>query len=212
MTATRHRQATKNTQLMVEVLELIAQGVPTPEIARTLFIATGSVRSRIEALITWLGAHDRAHAVALGYQRGFLTLNQPQPVQERKPAPEPAVYGDHLLLHAVTGLATSTHLLGGALWTADHEPIGQPMSDTTTERCDLTDLLVDACGCPKHRGGRTPQEEADALADPSGAWHPALYQGRCAECGEPFQVGTPIRARRSPTPHWIADCCAEEAS
>lgn len=80
------------------------------------------------------------------------------------------------------------------------------------ERCELTELLVEQCGCAKHRGGRTPQEEAnaEALHDPSGRWIEARYPGRCAECGKPFQPGTRIRASRSDVPHWIAECCAEE--
>lgn len=78
-------------------------------------------------------------------------------------------------------------------------------------RCELTDLLVDQCACPQHRGGFTPQEEASSLRDPSEPAHPARWPGRCAHCWTPFQVGTPIRARQTPTGAvWIADCCTED--
>ncbi|WP_367128293.1 hypothetical protein [Saccharothrix sp. HUAS TT1] len=93
------------------------------------------------------------------------------------------------------------------------------MADT---RCDTTELLVDQCACPQHRGGRTPQEEVDAerqavrarlLADPASGlirWFRAHFPGACHSCGETFPIGTAIR--RTPTQDgfaYVADCCAK---
>lgn len=80
---------------------------------------------------------------------------------------------------------------------------------TTSERCETTDLLVDQCGCPQHRGGQTVAEEAAALrarllAHP--AWFAAQYAGRCEGCGTSFAVGDPIRMQ---VPRgWISGCCS----
>lgn len=90
----------------------------------------------------------------------------------------------------------------------------------TPERCELTELLVDACACTKHRGGQAPEEEAAAeqlairarlLATP-GVWFRAKYTASaCHRCGTGYDIGTAIRAE--PTANgftYIAECCAEE--
>jgi hypothetical protein len=80
---------------------------------------------------------------------------------------------------------------------------------TSTERCETTELLVDACGCPKHRGGQTVDEEAATLRTrllAHSAWFAAQYAGRCEGCGTAFAVGDPIRMQ---VPHgWVAGCCS----
>lgn len=66
---------------------------------------------------------------------------------------------------------------------------------TTDTRCDLTELLVDQCGCPQHRDGRTPDEEAEErYYAPPGPWFEANYHGTCSCCGEPFEPGHRIRS------------------
>jgi len=66
----------------------------------------------------------------------------------------------------------------------------------TEERCGTTELLVSACGCPQHRGGRTPQEEADTDRQP-GPWFVASYAGVCSNDSEGvhyFNPGEYVRA------------------
>lgn len=72
------------------------------------------------------------------------------------------------------------------------------------ERCDLTDLLVDQCGCKDHRGGQTPDEEAARDRRP-GPWFPARYPGTCTRCGGEFADNDDIRADGSGG--W--ECCDE---
>lgn len=67
------------------------------------------------------------------------------------------------------------------------------MNAATIERCDLTDLLVDQCGCRIHRGGQTPAEEAARDRKP-GRWIPARYPGTCTCCGLAFEENRDIRA------------------
>lgn len=80
---------------------------------------------------------------------------------------------------------------------------------TTTERCETTELLVAQCGCRKHRGGKTPAEEAAAvrarLLDHP-AWFAAQYPGVCERCGTTFGVGAAIRMDVS-VGGWRAECC-----
>lgn len=79
------------------------------------------------------------------------------------------------------------------------------------ERCELTDLLIDQCACPEHRGGSAPDEQqlqlrARLLAKPG--WFAARYAGSCDCCGERFLVGTAIRMDLHRG--WRAECCAQE--
>jgi hypothetical protein len=86
-----------------------------------------------------------------------------------------------------------------------------------TERCDLTDLLVDQCACKTHRGGQTVQEQADAerlalrdrLLGTTNPWFVAEYAGCCVRCREPYEAGAAIRRDTS---SYLAECCAEEAN
>lgn len=55
-----------------EVLELVAAGLPTPELARALVISPHSVESHVRKAMDKLGAANRAHAVALALRNGFL--------------------------------------------------------------------------------------------------------------------------------------------
>jgi hypothetical protein len=69
----------------------------------------------------------------------------------------------------------------------------------SSERCELTELLIDQCGCPTHCGGQTPDEEADEYAgyrdsETPGSWFEANYYGTCSRCQEPFKPGHRIRA------------------
>lgn len=57
-----------------EVLEQLAHGSQTEEIATTLFLSTHTVRSHVKTLLHKLGARTRAHAVAIAYADGRLLL------------------------------------------------------------------------------------------------------------------------------------------
>lgn len=84
---------------------------------------------------------------------------------------------------------------------------------TAPERCELTGLLVEQCGCRSHRAGQTVEEQVDAerlaLLKSSG-WTAAAYPGVCARCGTPFSVGTPI-AYEGHALGWRAACCSAVA-
>lgn len=74
---------------------------------------------------------------------------------------------------------------------------------TTAERCETTELLVTDCGCPKHRGGQTPDEEASADQRP-GPWITAKHPGTCSSNGCDIKPGDEIRADGAGG--W--ECCA----
>jgi DNA-binding NarL/FixJ family response regulator len=55
-----------------EVLRLVAEGLPTKQIARSLTITERTVKFHINSIFHKLGAENRAQAVALAAQRGLL--------------------------------------------------------------------------------------------------------------------------------------------
>lgn len=61
--------------------------------------------------------------------------------------------------------------------------------------CELWELPVSSCGCPRHRGGRTPEEEAelDRVIYGPGPWFFAEYRGECARGEHEFAPGTAVR-------------------
>lgn len=77
--ATVTRRASKrlyrtNSPRLLDVLTLCAAGYTTTQIGRKLHVNENTVKSRLRALYKQLGAVDRAHAVAIGYQSGILPL------------------------------------------------------------------------------------------------------------------------------------------
>lgn len=58
----------------VEVLRLIAKGRTNKEIASELGLSTDTVKTHITHLMRKLGAADRAHAVTLAIEQGFLRI------------------------------------------------------------------------------------------------------------------------------------------
>jgi DNA-binding NarL/FixJ family response regulator len=56
----------------LQILALIADGLPNPEIAAELYITVETVKSHIRLIHRTLGARSRAHAVHLGHRHGFL--------------------------------------------------------------------------------------------------------------------------------------------
>jgi DNA-binding NarL/FixJ family response regulator len=57
----------------IEVLQFVADGLTNGEIGERLFLAEETVKSRMRQVLRKLDARSRAHAVAIGFQRGLLT-------------------------------------------------------------------------------------------------------------------------------------------
>jgi DNA-binding NarL/FixJ family response regulator len=58
----------------LEVLQLLAQGLPNKEIASNLDISAHTVKFHISGIYTKLGATNRTEAVRLGVRQGFIVL------------------------------------------------------------------------------------------------------------------------------------------
>ena len=54
------------------MLELVADGYSTPEIARALWIAEDTVRTHIKRILARLEARTRPHAGAIAYREGLI--------------------------------------------------------------------------------------------------------------------------------------------
>jgi two-component system, NarL family, nitrate/nitrite response regulator NarL len=57
-----------------EVLKLLARGLTQPEIAQELFISPKTVAGHIQRVLTKLGVHSRAQAVALAHEQGLAEV------------------------------------------------------------------------------------------------------------------------------------------
>jgi DNA-binding CsgD family transcriptional regulator len=66
----------------LETLHLIAAGLTDDQIAAKLFLSVAATKDRGTAVRTKLGARNRAHAVALGYQRGYLVVDPDEHVTD----------------------------------------------------------------------------------------------------------------------------------
>ncbi|WP_433516999.1 response regulator transcription factor [Nonomuraea sp. CA-143628] len=71
-TGVDHRLA-ELTRREAEVLALVAAGLSNAGIADKLGIGTGTVRSHLARILTKLSAANRAHAVGIAYESGFIT-------------------------------------------------------------------------------------------------------------------------------------------
>lgn len=60
------------TEREIEVLSLIAAGVPTREQARRLNLSVNTIRTHTQAILSKLGAHSRLEAVAVATHQGLL--------------------------------------------------------------------------------------------------------------------------------------------
>lgn len=76
-------QLAELTRREAEVLALVAAGLSNAGIADKLGIGTGTVRSHLARILTKLSAANRAHAVGIAYESGFITggslHRQPRP-------------------------------------------------------------------------------------------------------------------------------------
>jgi DNA-binding CsgD family transcriptional regulator len=79
MTATRTNPpaARRITARERDVLELVAEGYSTTEIARALWITEDTVRTHIKRMLVRLGARTRAHAVAIAFREGLWAPDAP---------------------------------------------------------------------------------------------------------------------------------------
>lgn len=57
-----------------------------------------------------------------------------------------------------------------------------------TDRCDLTELLVDQCACTQHRGDDI-AERPETVGQPI----EARYEGVCGHCDRPIRIGQDIQ-------------------
>lgn len=62
------------TERELEVLRLLAQGMPNKEIATQLVISERTAKFHVSSIMSKLGATNRTEAVALAVQRGLITL------------------------------------------------------------------------------------------------------------------------------------------
>jgi DNA-binding NarL/FixJ family response regulator len=60
------------TRRELEVLQLIAEGLNTRDIARRLWVTEETVKTHVRRLLNKLGARTRAQAVAVAFRRGVL--------------------------------------------------------------------------------------------------------------------------------------------
>jgi signal transduction histidine kinase/DNA-binding CsgD family transcriptional regulator len=63
------------TRRQIEILEHVRHGRSSKEIARNLNISHGTVDNHISSIMSALNAKDRTHAVCLGLQLGYISLN-----------------------------------------------------------------------------------------------------------------------------------------
>jgi NarL family two-component system response regulator LiaR len=64
------------TEREIEVLQAIADGRSTEEIARDMFISPHTVHSHVGSILTKLGLHSKLEAVLFGLREGLITLSQ----------------------------------------------------------------------------------------------------------------------------------------
>lgn len=65
------------TERELEILEQVANGKSTVEVARLLFISPHTVQSHTRNILTKLGVHSKLEAVILGLRHGLIRLSQP---------------------------------------------------------------------------------------------------------------------------------------
>jgi DNA-binding NarL/FixJ family response regulator len=58
----------------IEVLQLVAEGLPPGEVARRLVISPKTVSSHVQRILTKLDVHTRAQAVAVAYEAGLIRV------------------------------------------------------------------------------------------------------------------------------------------
>jgi RNA polymerase sigma factor (sigma-70 family) len=59
----------------IEVLQLVAEGMPPAEVARRLVISPKTVSSHVQRIMAKLNVHTRAQAVAVAYEAGLIRVS-----------------------------------------------------------------------------------------------------------------------------------------
>lgn len=72
-----------------QVLLRISRGLTNREIGHELCLSEDTVKTHARRLFRKLGARDRAHAVARGFQTGLLGTIAPPPPPDKQPEPRP---------------------------------------------------------------------------------------------------------------------------
>lgn len=70
-----HATSDALTKAEVDVLRLIAAGNANKQIADRLSITEDTVKGRVKAILSKLGANDRTHAATIGLKRGIIELD-----------------------------------------------------------------------------------------------------------------------------------------
>lgn len=73
-TTTRAPEAEPLAPREIQVLRHVAQGMGNREIADALYVSEDAVKSRMKRILEKLGAHDRAHAVRIGIEHGYIDV------------------------------------------------------------------------------------------------------------------------------------------
>ena len=60
-----------------EVLALVAHGMSNGDIARQLFLSEATVKTHVGRILMKMDLRDRAQAVAMAYQTGFVRVGEP---------------------------------------------------------------------------------------------------------------------------------------
>jgi DNA-binding NarL/FixJ family response regulator len=72
--STERQRANRLTARQIEVLRLVAEGVPGHEIARRLKVSPLTVRTHVQNILTRLGVHTKPEAVALAIRHGKIPV------------------------------------------------------------------------------------------------------------------------------------------
>jgi two-component system nitrate/nitrite response regulator NarL len=70
--STERQRANRLTSRQIEILRLVAEGVPGQEIARRLNMSPLTVRTHVQNILTRLGVHTKLEAVALAMRHGKI--------------------------------------------------------------------------------------------------------------------------------------------
>ena len=57
---------------LVRILDLVSQGRSNAEIGALLFLSEETIKTYVKRILREMGARNRAHAVAIAFQRGIL--------------------------------------------------------------------------------------------------------------------------------------------
>ena len=71
--ATERQRANRLTPRQIEILQMMADGVPAARIAERLGVSSATFRTHVQNLITRLGVHSKTEALALAIRQGRVT-------------------------------------------------------------------------------------------------------------------------------------------